>query len=122
MRTLIICTFLGGGAAYSKPKVVVFPLVSLADEVDASITAEMNTAIISEFKLQQSLQTIPGRRPEDMAVAVASRRQPARSRDTYRKAIGRLIGNAVPVNLGKAIGRSIVRHVQKYDQTKKRAA
>lgn len=29
----------------------------------------------------------------------------------YRKSIGRLIGNAVPVKLGQAIGRSIVRHV-----------
>jgi DNA (cytosine-5)-methyltransferase 1 len=31
----------------------------------------------------------------------------------YLKSIGRLIGNAVPVNLGKAIGKSIVRHAQK---------
>lgn len=30
----------------------------------------------------------------------------------YTKTIGRLIGNAVPVDLGKAIGRSIVRHVK----------
>lgn len=30
----------------------------------------------------------------------------------YRKSIGRLIGNAVPVNLGKAIGKSIVQHVR----------
>jgi DNA (cytosine-5)-methyltransferase 1 len=30
----------------------------------------------------------------------------------YRKTIGRLIGNAVPVKLGQAIGRSIVRHVE----------
>ena len=29
----------------------------------------------------------------------------------YRKTIGRLIGNAVPVKLGKAIGKSFVRHV-----------
>ena len=29
----------------------------------------------------------------------------------YRKTIGRLIGNAVPVKLGKAIGKSLVRHV-----------
>ena len=29
-----------------------------------------------------------------------------------KKRIGRLIGNAVPVNLGKAIGKSIARHVE----------
>ena len=28
------------------------------------------------------------------------------------KTIGRLVGNAVPVNLGHAIGNSMVRHVQ----------
>ncbi len=31
-----------------------------------------------------------------------------------RKTIGRLIGNAVPVKLGEAIGRSVLRHVQGY--------
>lgn len=35
----------------------------------------------------------------------------ARGEPIYTKTIGRLIGNAVPVDLGKAIGRSIVRHV-----------
>lgn len=30
----------------------------------------------------------------------------------YIKTIGRLIGNAVPVKLGKAIGKSIIRHIQ----------
>ena len=30
----------------------------------------------------------------------------------YKKVIGRLIGNAVPVKLGKAIGRSFVKHVK----------
>ena len=29
----------------------------------------------------------------------------------FRKTVGRLIGNAVPVKLGEAIGRSIVRHI-----------
>jgi DNA (cytosine-5)-methyltransferase 1 len=38
----------------------------------------------------------------------------------YRKSIGRLIGNAVPVNLGKAIGKSIVRHVRACAETKER--
>ena len=32
----------------------------------------------------------------------------------YRKTIGRLIGNAVPVKLGAAIGRSIVYHVEEW--------
>ena len=40
----------------------------------------------------------------------------------YRKSIGRLIGNAVPVNLGKAIGKSIVKHVRQSRESKKRAA
>jgi DNA (cytosine-5)-methyltransferase 1 len=32
----------------------------------------------------------------------------------YRKTLGRLIGNAVPVKLGEAIGLSIVQHVRQY--------
>ena len=40
----------------------------------------------------------------------------------YCKTIGRLIGNAVPVKLGEAIGKSIVRHVEEYTETKDRAA
>jgi DNA (cytosine-5)-methyltransferase 1 len=40
----------------------------------------------------------------------------------YRKPIGRLIGNAVPVNLAKAIGKTIVRHVRDCQQPKRRAA
>jgi len=30
----------------------------------------------------------------------------------YKKTIGRLIGNAVPVKLGKVIGKSIVKHIE----------
>lgn len=40
----------------------------------------------------------------------------------YRKSIGRLIGNAVPVNLGKAIGRTIVEHVRSQTDNTERAA
>jgi len=40
----------------------------------------------------------------------------------YRKSIGRLIGNAVPVKLGKAIGRSLVKHVRQYSEITERAA
>jgi len=40
----------------------------------------------------------------------------------YRKAVGRLIGNAVPVKLGEAIGRSIVKHVLMTEQRSKRVA
>ncbi len=36
-----------------------------------------------------------------------------RSAPVSRKTIGRLVGNAVPVNLGRAIGESIVSHVEK---------
>lgn len=39
----------------------------------------------------------------------------------YRKRIGRLIGNAVPVRLGSAIGKSIVRHVQTWLDSQKAA-
>jgi DNA (cytosine-5)-methyltransferase 1 len=31
--------------------------------------------------------------------------------------IGRLIGNAVPVNLGRAIGRSIKKHIEEHSYT-----
>lgn len=37
----------------------------------------------------------------------------------YRKRLGRLIGNAVPVKLGEAIGLSIVRHVRQYGDLRK---
>ena len=40
----------------------------------------------------------------------------------YRKTIGRLIGNAVPVKLGAAIGKSIVRHVQAWIDSQQRTA
>jgi DNA (cytosine-5)-methyltransferase 1 len=40
----------------------------------------------------------------------------AKGQPVYIKTIGRLIGNAVPVNLGKAIGKSIVRHVRDLEQ------
>ena len=40
----------------------------------------------------------------------------------YRKSIGRLIGNAVPVKLGQAIGKSIVRHVDDVKSGEERAA
>ncbi len=34
----------------------------------------------------------------------------------YCKSLGRLIGNAVPVNLGKAIGKTILKHIEQYEQ------
>ena len=34
------------------------------------------------------------------------------------KTIGRLIGNAVPVNLGRAIGKSIVKHIEEIERRK----
>jgi DNA (cytosine-5)-methyltransferase 1 len=40
----------------------------------------------------------------------------------HRKTIGRLIGNAVPVKLGNAIGKSIVRHVEDWLESQERAA
>lgn len=40
----------------------------------------------------------------------------------YRKIIGRLIGNAVPVNLAKAIGESIIFHANEHGKSKKMAA
>ena len=38
-------------------------------------------------------------------------------RDLVLKHLGRLIGNAVPVKLGEAIGRSILAHLKKVDET-----
>jgi DNA (cytosine-5)-methyltransferase 1 len=46
----------------------------------------------------------------------------ARGEPVHIKTIGRLIGNAVPVKLGKAIGKSIVRHVQGLGAADERAA
>ena len=40
----------------------------------------------------------------------------------YRKSTGRLIGNAVPVNLGKAIGKSLMRHLRECTKQKNRVA
>ena len=40
----------------------------------------------------------------------------------YRKTIGRLVGNAVPVKLGVAIGKSIVLHVADWLDSQERAA
>lgn len=35
----------------------------------------------------------------------------------YKKVLGRLIGNAVPVKLGELIGKSILKHVMEYNDT-----
>ena len=40
----------------------------------------------------------------------------------HRKTIGRLIGNAVPVKLAEAIGKSILQHVTEYGSTDRKAA
>jgi DNA (cytosine-5)-methyltransferase 1 len=40
----------------------------------------------------------------------------------YRKILGRLIGNAVPVKLGEAIGKSFVQHIERVEREKERAA
>ncbi|MNG31361.1 hypothetical protein D3C84_1171410 [compost metagenome] len=34
------------------------------------------------------------------------------------KAVGRMIGNAVPVRLGEVIGESLVQHVRAYEATR----
>jgi DNA (cytosine-5)-methyltransferase 1 len=46
----------------------------------------------------------------------------AKGEPVYIKTIGRLIGNAVPVNLGKAIGKSVLRHVRNVEKRRERAA
>ncbi|MGX7925489.1 DNA cytosine methyltransferase [Tsuneonella sp. HG094] len=46
----------------------------------------------------------------------------AKGEPVYRKIIGRLIGNAVPVKLAEAVGKSVVRHVEEYSKPAKRAA
>jgi len=46
----------------------------------------------------------------------------ANGEPVYIKTIGRLIGNAVPVNLGKAIGKSVIRHVRNVRTHQERVA
>jgi len=46
----------------------------------------------------------------------------AKGEPVYIKTIGRLIGNAVPVKLGKAIGKSILRHIESLEGSRERAA
>lgn len=46
----------------------------------------------------------------------------AKGDPVYIKTIGRLIGNAVPVNLGKAIGKSVIRHIREVEGRRERAA
>jgi DNA (cytosine-5)-methyltransferase 1 len=46
----------------------------------------------------------------------------AKGEPIYIKTVGRLIGNAVPVKLGKAIGKSIIRHIQNLDAPQERIA
>ena len=45
-----------------------------------------------------------------------------KGKPVFIKTIGRLIGNAVPVKLGKAIGKSIIRHIQDLKAAQERAA
>jgi DNA (cytosine-5)-methyltransferase 1 len=44
-----------------------------------------------------------------------------KSETVYIKTIGRLIGNAVPVKLGRAIGKSIKRHIETLEAPRERA-
>jgi DNA (cytosine-5)-methyltransferase 1 len=46
----------------------------------------------------------------------------AKGETIYIKTVGRLIGNAVPVKLGRAIGKSIKRHVENLEALRERAA
>lgn len=46
----------------------------------------------------------------------------AKGKPVYIKTIGRLIGNAVPVKLGNAIGKSIMRHVREMEGVRERVA
>lgn len=46
----------------------------------------------------------------------------AKDEPVYIKTIGRLIGNAVPVKLGQAIGKSIMRHIEDLEARQERAA
>ena len=46
----------------------------------------------------------------------------AKGKPVYIKTIGRLIGNAVPVKLGKAIGKSIIHHTQELEALLERRA
>jgi DNA (cytosine-5)-methyltransferase 1 len=46
----------------------------------------------------------------------------AKGEPIHVKIVGRLIGNAVPVKLGKAIGKSIVRHIRKIERVQQHAA
>lgn len=46
----------------------------------------------------------------------------AKGEQVYIKTIGRLIGNAVPVKLGKAIGKSIIRHIRTVEAAQERVA
>ncbi len=45
-----------------------------------------------------------------------------KGKPVYIKTLGRLIGNAVPVKLGKAIGKSIMHHIRKMEGVGERAA
>lgn len=46
----------------------------------------------------------------------------AKGAPVYRKIIGRLIGNAVPVKLAEAVGKTLVHHVDEFSQRTDRAA
>lgn len=41
------------------------------------------------------------------------------AKDITFKAVGRMIGNAVPVRLGEVIGESLIRHVETYEQNRR---
>ena len=40
------------------------------------------------------------------------------AKDITFKAVGRMIGNAVPVRLGEVIGESLMRHVKAYERSR----
>lgn len=72
--------------ALAKNKVVLFPVVPIAGEVDAKVAAEMTEAMLEELKRVDDVDVSLGKEPQS-AVTSESGRRPAKSDDTYRAAL-----------------------------------
>ncbi len=86
------CLFvLAAEVALAAPKVVVFPVVPLAGQVELQPAQQMTRAIMEEFKQQgEKVQTVEGQEPAAAVTAPDSGRKPAKSDVEYRAALGQL--------------------------------
>ncbi len=91
---IVFVSIFGAAVALGKSKVVVFPVVPLAGEVDAGPAREMSEALVDELKGSDNIEVVIGSEPAAAVSAEASGRRPTKSDNAYRVALRELADGA----------------------------